>query len=1352
MEIKMETKNQQPFNGSALMHDKGPARFYAVLWLILFTAFLPVLAHAVDTVCARVKIEIKQELTLERQAFDAQMKINNATTDGVIQNVSVDVKVTDENGVPVAVTDDPNDTTAKFFIRVSSKQDIDDITGAGTVNPETSAIINWLLIPAPGSAGDTPFGKKYLVGATLKYTFAGEDTVLEVSPDVITVKPLPMLTLDYFLTQNVWADDPLTLEIEPVEPFTLGVRVKNDGQNTAKNLKIDSAQPKIIENNQGLLINFLLAGSYVNDAPVQNTLLIDFGDIAPGSSKMGRWVMETSLAGKFTEFTAKFSHADELGGALTSVVAATNAHFLLHDVRVDLSGRDAVRDFLAQDGDVIRVYESDGPDTLVTDQSASATLIAGANSNGNASYRLNAPATAGFMYVRLPDPFNGQKVLGPIMRSDAKLMAPENVWLSKTRNEQTKQWQYWVNFFDANTSGSYDAEFREPPESALAPVIQFIADRLVQETQQVSFLVEASSPQGKAVTITAAPLPQGATFTLQQPDPQAPGLARAVFDWTPVVGQIGDYSIEYTASDGALSSKSTANIKVEAFTPPSGPETPAIVMPMSGAQVTSLTPILSVQASTNPSDPTTQVQFEVYADEALTQLVATSLIDKALPADGNGAGPVPQPTTWTLPAALTDNTHYWWRARAFDGTVYSLWTNAHFFVNLFNDPPDNFNLIHPEPDAEVATQTPTFTWNNSKDKDGDAITYGVTIYSDAGLSNIVTQALDLAEDAGGSTSWIDTVSLGNHGTYYWNVVAKDASGAQTTSFARPFVVNTGNTAPTDPVILSPETDGQSIDANAELKVQNGVDAEHDPVTYVFEIDTVNTFDSPARVSSGAVSEGMGGSTSWLTGALVENQRYWWRVKAQDGRADSAWVVGNFLMNASNEPPAAPTIKNPGNGSWSSVLLPTLEANPVTDPEGEAVRYQFEVYQGAEPQQKVAEGILTTTTFVPPMPLTDKTTYSWRVRALDAQDDASDWSPFAVLYVSTGPYQAPTIAVTTPSTPIAPDSVDTPTGTRKQVTIAWEGVDPNIEPTIALYYYHLQSGSGATLIADGITQSAGTQTGTYVWDVTDLPSGTYYIHATITDAGGTGLARAPGAVVIPNQPQAGGIVVTANNNLYTSESSATAKFKIRLGAAPTAQVVVPLSSTNSREGTVAPASLTFTPQNWSVDQTVTVTGVNDCAPDGNIAYQVLSGKAVSTDPNYIGLTGTQVNLTNLDDNDWAGTSDNPDLHICGMSIVTEHQTDYNQWEYTVSAQLTNTGASLGGGAAKLDELPGGLLSNLIITLLQLPNCLQVTEDTLIFGPANQGDTIGSNDTVTIQSCVRLSASGLKGSKWKVTLLP
>jgi len=51
-----------------------------------------------DSVCARVKLEIRQELTLERQAFDAHMRIGNGFSHITLEDVDVDVKFTDEAG------------------------------------------------------------------------------------------------------------------------------------------------------------------------------------------------------------------------------------------------------------------------------------------------------------------------------------------------------------------------------------------------------------------------------------------------------------------------------------------------------------------------------------------------------------------------------------------------------------------------------------------------------------------------------------------------------------------------------------------------------------------------------------------------------------------------------------------------------------------------------------------------------------------------------------------------------------------------------------------------------------------------------------------------------------------------------------------------------------------------------------------------------------------------------------------------------------------------------------------------------------------------------------------------------
>src|SRR5258706_6035751 len=76
-----------------------------------------------------------------------------------------------------------------------------------------------------------------------------------------------------------------------------------------------------------------------------------------------------------------------------------------------------------------------------------------------------------------------------------------------------------------------------------------------------------------------------------------------------------------------------------------------------------------------------------------------------------------------------------------------------------------------------------------------------------------------------------------------------------------------------------------------------------------------------------------------------------------------------------------------------------------------------------------------------------------------------------------------------------------------------------------------------------------------------------------------------------------------------------------------------------EGTVAPASVTFTTANWNVARTVTVTGVDDAIADGPIAYTIVTAPATSTDPVYNNLNAADVSVTNSD-NDVAGVSVNP----------------------------------------------------------------------------------------------------------------
>jgi hypothetical protein len=117
------------------------------------------------------------------------------------------------------------------------------------------------------------------------------------------------------------------------------------------------------------------------------------------------------------------------------------------------------------------------------------------------------------------------------------------------------------------------------------------------------------------------------------------------------------------------------------------------------------------------------------------------------------------------------------------------------------------------------------------------------------------------------------------------------------------------------------------------------------------------------------------------------------------------------------------------------------------------------------------------------------------------------------------------------------------------------------------------------------------------------------------------------VTIPDPPAK--ILVSPSTGLVTSESGGTATFSVLITAPPTADVTIALASDTPSEGTVTPASLTFTAASWRTAQTVTVKGVDDTVSDGAQEYTIVTSPAVSTDARYSGLDPDDVAVTNLD---------------------------------------------------------------------------------------------------------------------------
>jgi len=1139
--------------------DNGIGRVMGWLWVLPFLCYTG-LSQAAGTVCAQVKIEIKQELTLERQAFDAMMRINNGLDTLPINNVKVAVNFEDEDGLPVLASSDPNDTSAKFFIRVDTLDQIADVSGYGSVAPTTTAEIHWLIIPAPGAAENAPTGKLYFVGAKLDYTLGGEPESVVVTPDFITVKPLPQLTLDYFLTQEVNADDPLTPAIEPSEPYTLGVRVRNSGLAAAKGLKIDSAQPKIIENEQGLLIGFEITGSSVDDEPVAPVLLIDFGDVAGNSAKVGRWEMLSTLAGEFVDFTATFTHADELGGALTSILEATNPHLLVRDVRVDLPGRDGVRDFLARDGDILRVYESDSVDTVVTDQSAQAGFVLASQSGTLVDYTLSYPATSGFSYVKLPDPYGGAKAITQVVRSDGKVISPDNAWRSKTRNKSTHpySWSHYLNFFDSNTTGTYAVRLDTEVLGPVPPVLQYIPPKTTFEGRQVGFVVEASDPNGEIPALSAAPLPNGAAFVDN-------GDGTAFFNWTPTLGQAGSYTITYTATDGALSASRSATIQVnpewdtdgdgmadawelEHFgnldrdgsgdfdgdgisdldeylngtDPSDGLPEPTIQSPLYDTEVTDLQPALTILNSPHSAAVTATYSFEVYADAAMTQLVAGA--DTV--AEGQDT------TAWTVPVSLEDNTGYTWRVRAYDGNVYSLWSNGRFFVNTANDPPGAFTIDAPLDGVEVDTLTPQLTVSNALDPDRDTLTYRFEVSEYIDLTSPIASVEAVSEGAGSITGWLVDVPLAENGYYYWRATAVDEHGLETPGPVAGFFVNTTNEAPFEPTVNAPADAGVLTGDTVSLVVNNGSDPDGDPLTYYFELDTVATFDGATKQVSPALTEGAS-TTSWEVTGLAEDTTYYWRAKASDGLIDSNWVVASFTVNAANAAPGTPTIANPGDGAWVATPQPVLSVNPVVDPDGDAVQYRFELY--SDPTQVKPElsfaGAETQWQIPVTSPLVNHQWYSWRVRSEDPHGAVSGWSGLSRFFVDdNGVNDTPTLSFLKPSADVIVSGLD--------VKLSWEDQDPDSNATIALYYDQDNSGADGVLIVDNIQEDPDGGGDNYLLDISDLGIGTYWIYAVIDDGNTSTTTYLPASITVESfEIIVDNVAPSASWTQYWTESTA-----------------------------------------------------------------------------------------------------------------------------------------------------------------------------------------------------------------------
>jgi hypothetical protein len=440
------------------------------------------------SVCAKVQIRLDQKGIITRDAFKATLDLSNELTNS-LQNISATLQITDAGG---------NVVGTNFAISDPVLSGMTGVDGTGVLPGGTVGTATWTIIPTLDAAPVSGMNL-YLVGGTLSYFQDGQSVVVPLAAAPIQVFPEPQLVVRYFHDRDVFADDPFTPQIEPSVPFSLAIQVNNVGFGPAQSLSISSGKPQVVDNVKGLLVNFNILGTELENHPVTPALDVNFGSIAPGTNSIARWLFSSTVQGSFTNFSASFSQVDSFGKPRLSLIKSVEIHQLSHIVDADGSFEDSRPDFLVNDvldPDFLpdSLYLSSGE--IVPVSAVTNSTLTGELSSSNLTVTVSATMPAGWTYLRLGDPGAGPFRLRHVYRGDGSEIAfGTNVWTTDRifhGGDVVPTYTNQIHLLDYNSSGVYTLSYA-PANIAIADTIPPVSSvTALPAASQSSFTVQWS--------------------------------------------------------------------------------------------------------------------------------------------------------------------------------------------------------------------------------------------------------------------------------------------------------------------------------------------------------------------------------------------------------------------------------------------------------------------------------------------------------------------------------------------------------------------------------------------------------------------------------------------------------------------------------------------------------------------------------------------------------------------------------------------------------------------------------------------------------------------------------------------
>lgn len=394
-----------------------------------------------SSTCATISLQIDQTMTMTRQAFRGTLTVTNGNKELPITNAKLKLNVTNKQTGFTA-------TAKEFEMHTESlkmfKGELDMESGwyLGADSTGTATI---LFIPSKYAAPTEPVD--YSFGGTLSYVDpnSGLEVTRELYPVTLTVKPSPELDLTYFMQRDIYGDDALTEVVEPMVPGEFAVIINNKGYGDATNVRMVTQQPKIIENEKGLYIDFEFLSSQLNGQEktlaMGESIPTEFGTIPAHSQAYAQWWLQSTLLGHFVDYNIEATHVTSYGNENLSLLDQVTIHELIHGFTPDEKGGRAflVNDISDSDDLPDQVYFTDA-----TQNDVSVAVSAVATKKSDTEYTLDiVPIKNGWNYGSVLDPTVGrQKLIKIVRQRDNKELPLDNLWQTDRTLIDSRDWHY----------------------------------------------------------------------------------------------------------------------------------------------------------------------------------------------------------------------------------------------------------------------------------------------------------------------------------------------------------------------------------------------------------------------------------------------------------------------------------------------------------------------------------------------------------------------------------------------------------------------------------------------------------------------------------------------------------------------------------------------------------------------------------------------------------------------------------------------------------------------------------------------------------------------------------------------